>query len=116
MATDAVLTDGSSTSLAKQAAAAGAKILMMTGSPDRIVEFDGAGQPYLSKPFSLDAFVQRVQEILEEGCVPSVQHNDRTPLSSQRSLALAAAMVCHWRFPNRVGAAAGEGDHVILAL
>jgi hypothetical protein len=35
LATDAVLTDGSSTSLAKQAEAAGAKILMMTGSPDR---------------------------------------------------------------------------------
>src|SRR5580693_1702769 len=64
LATDAVLTDGSSTSLAKQTEAAGAKILMMTGSPDRIVEFDGAGQPYVSKPFSLDAFVQRVREIL----------------------------------------------------
>jgi DNA-binding response OmpR family regulator len=37
---------------------------MMTGNPDRIVEFDGAGQPYLSKPFSPDAFVQRVQQIL----------------------------------------------------
>ena len=64
LATDAVLTDGSSTSLAKQAEA---KILMMTGSPDRIVEFDGAGQPYVSKPFSLDAFVQRVREILGAG-------------------------------------------------
>jgi DNA-binding response OmpR family regulator len=40
---------------------------MMTGSPDRIVEFDGAGQPYVSKPFSLDAFVQRVREILGAG-------------------------------------------------
>ena len=67
LATDAVLTDGSSTSLAKQAEAAGAKILMMTGSPDRIVEFDGAGQPHVSKPFSLDAFVQRVREILGAG-------------------------------------------------
>ena len=66
LATDAVLIDGSSTSLTKQAEAAGAKILMMTGSPDRIIEFDGAGQPHLSKPFSSDAFLQRVGEILAE--------------------------------------------------
>jgi len=46
LATDAVLTDGSSTNLTKLAAAAGAKILMMTGNPDRIIEFDAAGQPY----------------------------------------------------------------------
>jgi hypothetical protein len=26
---------------------------MMTGNPDRIVECDGAGQPYLSKPLHL---------------------------------------------------------------
>ena len=64
LATDAVLTDGSSTNLAQQAKAAGAKTLMMTGSADRIVEFDGAGQPYLSKPFPPDAFLQRVQELL----------------------------------------------------
>ena len=51
LATDVVLIDGSSTNLAKQAEAAGAKTLMMTGSSDRIVEFDGSGQPYLSKPF-----------------------------------------------------------------
>jgi DNA-binding response OmpR family regulator len=37
---------------------------MMTGSPDRIIEFDGAGQPYLSKPFPPDVFLQRVEEIL----------------------------------------------------
>jgi hypothetical protein len=43
LATDAVLTDGSRTSLARPAEAVGAKILMMTGSPYRIVEFDGAG-------------------------------------------------------------------------
>lgn len=67
LATDAVLIDGSSASLTKQAEAAGAKILMMTGSPDRIIEFDGAGQPYLAKPFSSDAFLQRVGEILAEG-------------------------------------------------
>jgi DNA-binding NtrC family response regulator len=42
LATDVVLTDGSSTSLVQQAEAAGAKTLMMTGNPDRIIEFDGA--------------------------------------------------------------------------
>jgi len=67
IATDAVLTDGSSTSLVEQAAAAGTKILMMIGNPDRIVEFDGAGQPYLSKPFPPEVFLQRVQQILAEG-------------------------------------------------
>src|SRR4029453_4531629 len=64
LATDVVLIDGSSTSLAKQAEAAGAKTLMMTGSPDRIVEFDGAGQPYLSRPFQPEAFLERVRQIL----------------------------------------------------
>jgi len=67
LATDVVLTDGSSARLVKQAEAAGVKTLMMTGNPDRIIEFDGAGQPYLSKPFPPDAFVQRVQEILAAG-------------------------------------------------
>jgi DNA-binding response OmpR family regulator len=67
LATDVVLTDGSSTSLAKQAQMAGAKTLMMTGSPDRIVEFDGSGQPYLSKPFPPEAFLQRVEQILLAG-------------------------------------------------
>ena len=51
----------------QQAEALGAKTLMMTGNPDRIVEFDGAGQPYLSKPFPVEVFVERVQEIL--GCI-----------------------------------------------
>jgi DNA-binding response OmpR family regulator len=69
LATDAVLTDGSSTNLTMQAEAAGAKILMMTGSADRIVEFDGAGQPYWSKPFTPEAFLQRMQDMLgETGC------------------------------------------------
>jgi len=63
LATDAVLTDGSSASLVQQAAAAGVKTLMMTGSPDRIVEFDGAGQPYVSKPLPPEVFLQRVQQI-----------------------------------------------------
>ena len=67
LATDVVLIDGSSTSLAKQAEAAGAKTLMMTGSSDRIVEFDGSGQPYLSKPFPPEAFLQRVELILSTG-------------------------------------------------
>ena len=67
LSTDVVLTDGSGTALAQQAKAAGAKTLMMTGSPDRIVEFDGAGQPYLSKPFPPDVFLQRVQEMLAAG-------------------------------------------------
>jgi DNA-binding NtrC family response regulator len=67
LATDVVLTDGSSTSLVKQAQTAGAKTLMMTGSPDRIVEFDGSGQPYLSKPFPPEAFLQRVEQILSPG-------------------------------------------------
>jgi DNA-binding NtrC family response regulator len=67
LATDVVLIDGSSASLVKQAEAAGTKTLMMTGNPDRIVEFAGAGQPFLSKPFPPDAFVQPVQEILGAG-------------------------------------------------
>jgi two-component system, OmpR family, response regulator len=64
LATDVVLIDGSSTSLTQQAAALGVKTLMMTGNPDRIIEFDGAGQPYLSKPFPPEVFVKRVEEIL----------------------------------------------------
>jgi two-component system nitrogen regulation response regulator GlnG len=64
LATNVVLTDGSGINLAKQAEAAGAKVLMITGSPDRIVEFDGSGQRYLSKPFPPEAFLRRVQEIL----------------------------------------------------
>jgi DNA-binding response OmpR family regulator len=64
LATDAVLIDGSSETLTNQAEAAGAKILMMTGSADRIIELDGAGRPYLSKPFTPEAFLKRVREIL----------------------------------------------------
>ena len=64
VATDVTLTDGSSTGLVQQAIALGISTLMMTGNPDRIVEFDGAGQPYLSKPFTPELFVQRVNEIL----------------------------------------------------
>ena len=64
LATGVFLIDGSSTKLTQQAEAAGAKILMMTGSSDRILEFDDAGQPYLSKPFRPDLFVQRVRELL----------------------------------------------------
>jgi DNA-binding response OmpR family regulator len=67
LATDAVLADGSSTNLVQQAAARGAKTLMMTGSPDRMIEFDGAGQPYLSKPFPPDVFLKRVQAMLAVG-------------------------------------------------
>jgi DNA-binding response OmpR family regulator len=67
LATNVVLTDGSGTSLAKQAEAGGAKILMITGSPDRMIEFDGTGQRYLSKPFPPEAFLRRVQEILSLG-------------------------------------------------
>jgi DNA-binding response OmpR family regulator len=67
LATDPVLIDGSSGALAKETEAAGAKTLMMTGSPDRIIEFDGAGQPYLSKPFPPETFLERVTEILLKG-------------------------------------------------
>jgi DNA-binding response OmpR family regulator len=67
LATDVVLIDGSSASLIKQAEAAGARTLMMAGNPDRIIEFDGAGQQYLSNPFPPDALVQRVQKILAAG-------------------------------------------------
>jgi DNA-binding response OmpR family regulator len=67
LATNVVLTDGSGTRLAKQAEAVGAKILMITGSPDRMIEFDGTGQRYLSKPFPPEAFLRRVQEILSSG-------------------------------------------------
>jgi DNA-binding response OmpR family regulator len=66
LATDGVLSDGSSTSLVQQAEAAGAKVLMMTGNPDRIIELDGAGQPYLSKPVAPEAFVQRVRQVIGE--------------------------------------------------
>ena len=64
LATDVVLIDGSSPALARQARAAGAKTLMMTGSSDRILEFDGGGQPYLSKPFPPEVFLQRVEKLL----------------------------------------------------
>jgi hypothetical protein len=37
---------------------------MMTGNPDRIVELDGAGQPYVSNPVAPKAFVQRVRQVL----------------------------------------------------
>ena len=67
LATDAVLIDGSSGTLAKQAEAVGAKVLMMTGSADRIIELDSAGQPYLSKPFTPEAFLERVRGMLGEG-------------------------------------------------
>ena len=46
LATDVVLTDGSSTSVVQQAEAAGANTLMMTGNPDQIIEFVGAEHPY----------------------------------------------------------------------
>jgi len=67
LATDVVLIDGSSRSLVTQAETAGAKTLVLTGSPDRIVEFDGSGQPYLSKPFPPEAFLRRVEQILATG-------------------------------------------------
>jgi DNA-binding response OmpR family regulator len=67
LATDVTLTDGSSAALVRQALELGAKTLMMTGNPERIVEFDGAGQPYLSKPFPSELFLQRVEEILAAG-------------------------------------------------
>ena len=64
LATDAVLIDGASETLVQRAETAGAKILIMTGSADQIIELDGPGQPYLSKPFTPEAFLQRVREIL----------------------------------------------------
>ncbi len=64
LAADVVLTDGSSTDLVRRAATQGATTLMLTGNPDRIVEFDGAGQRYLSKPFAPEVFLQRVEEML----------------------------------------------------
>jgi DNA-binding response OmpR family regulator len=70
LATDVVLTDGSSTALAKQGEMAGAKVLMMTGNPDRLIEFDGAGQPYLSKPFPVEAFLQRVTTLIRDRAEP----------------------------------------------
>ena len=41
--------------------------LMMTGSPDRIIEFDRAGRPCRSKPFPREALLQRVEEMLAAG-------------------------------------------------
>jgi len=67
LATDVVLTDGSSTSLVQQAAALGAKTLMITGNPERIIEFDKARQAYLSKPFLPGVFLQRVNKMLAAG-------------------------------------------------
>ena len=64
LATDATLIDGTSAGLVQRATELGAKTLMMTGNPERITEFDGSGQPYLSKPFTPELFVKRVQEIL----------------------------------------------------
>ena len=64
LATDVVLTDGSSTRLVERAETAGVKTLMMTGNPDRILEFGGARQAYLSKPFQPDAFLKKVEESL----------------------------------------------------
>jgi DNA-binding response OmpR family regulator len=64
LATNVVLTNGSGISLAGRAKAAGAKVLMITGSPDRIIEFDEAEQQYLSKPFPPEVFLRRVEEIL----------------------------------------------------
>jgi hypothetical protein len=40
---------------------------MVTGSPDRMMEFDGSGQRFLSKPFPAEAFLRCVQEILSPG-------------------------------------------------
>ena len=67
LATDVTLTDGTSAGLVQRATEFGAKTLMMTGNPERITEFDGSGQPYLSKPFTPELFVKRVQEILSAG-------------------------------------------------
>ena len=33
-------------------------------SPFCFLEFEGAGQPYLSKPFPVEAFLQRVNELV----------------------------------------------------
>lgn len=66
LASDVILADGSSASLVQQAEAAGVRTLMMTGNPDRIIDFDATGQPYLSKPCPPDLFLQRVREILAE--------------------------------------------------
>jgi len=38
----------------------------MTGNPDRIIELDGAGQPYVSKPLAPEALLQRVWQVLGE--------------------------------------------------
>jgi DNA-binding response OmpR family regulator len=64
LATDVTLTDGSSTDLVQEAVELHAKTLMMMGNPDRTIEFDRAGRPYLSKPFTPELFVQRVEEVL----------------------------------------------------
>jgi DNA-binding response OmpR family regulator len=64
LATDAVLTDGSSANLVQQDEALGTKTLMMTGNSDRIIECEASGQPYLSKPFLPDLFLKRVEEVL----------------------------------------------------
>ena len=67
VATDVNLIDGSSARRVQQAEAAGAKTLMMTGNPDRIIDFAATGQPYLSKPCPPALVLQRVREILAEG-------------------------------------------------
>ena len=72
LAGDATLTDGSSDSLVQQAKSLGVKIIMMTGNPERIVEFDAARQPYLSKPFPPGALVEKIEEVLAAPSPPNV--------------------------------------------
>ena len=64
LATNVALTDGSSANLVERLTKLGAKTLMMTGNSDRIREFEGAGRPYVSTPFTQELFLQRVEEIL----------------------------------------------------
>lgn len=64
LATDVVVADGSSAGLIRRVTRLGAQTLLMTRSPARMAEFDGAGQAYLQKPFLPQRFVQQVKEML----------------------------------------------------
>jgi DNA-binding response OmpR family regulator len=66
LATDAVLIDGSSGTLVKQAEAVGAKVLMMTEAPIGLWSWT-ARVRHISKPFTPEAFLERVRDMLGEG-------------------------------------------------
>jgi DNA-binding response OmpR family regulator len=78
LATDVTLTDGSSDSLVHQARSSGAKISMLTGNPERIVQFDVARQPYLSRPFPPRVLADKIEKVLATPPSPGAVSSQRT--------------------------------------